>query len=75
MIPDGARVTYTGKGMMLSAHRLGQHGTVLSSYTRWSSTFNSDAQVVKVLWDANRTPQSVFASNVDVLEVSPTWEV
>ena len=75
MIPDGTRVIYTGKGMMLSAHRVGQHGTVLSSYRRWSHTFDCKAQVCKVQWDASAAPQSVFAFNVDVLKVNPQWEV
>jgi hypothetical protein len=75
MIPDGTRVMYTGNGMMLSPHRLGKSGTVLSSYSRWSHTFNSEAQVCKVKWDASTAPQSVFAFNVDVIELNPTWEI
>lgn len=75
MIPDGARVEYTGKGMMLSKNRLGQQGTVLSSYTRWSSTFRRNEQVVKVDWDGAKTPQSVFACNVEWLDNQPKWEL
>jgi len=74
MIPDGARVEYHGKGMMLSAHRLGQFGTVISSYRKYSHTFSDKIQVVKVQWDASPAPQSVFANNVDVIESEPTWE-
>jgi hypothetical protein len=75
MIPDGARVEYTGEGMMLSSHRLGQHGTVQSSYTKWSHTFGGPAQVVKVLWDTTKNTQSVFASNVRLVSMEPHWEV
>lgn len=75
MIPDGTRVIYTGKGMMLSAHRVGQHGTVLSSTSMWSHTFDCKAQVCMVQWDVSAAPQSVFAFNVDVLKDNPAWEV
>lgn len=76
MIPDGARVEYTGKGMMLSQHRVGQHGTVKSSYTKWSHTFGEEAQVVKVLWDKTNNKQAVFAINVEVIgSMQPQWEV
>jgi len=74
MIPDGARVEYHGKGMMLSNHRLGQFGTVVSSYKKYSHTFGEKIQVVKVQWD-NSGEQSVFANNVDRIETEPTWEV
>jgi hypothetical protein len=75
LIPNGARVEYTGAGIMLSANRLGHHGTVLSSYNKYSHTFNGTTQVVKVKWDGAPTPQSVFAPNVKVIASEPTWEL
>jgi hypothetical protein len=87
MIPDGARVEYTGKGMMLSPYRLGQFGTVISSlflahlytqdsmYDRWSRTFDENTQVLNVQWDGVFIPQTVFAPNVKVISSKPQWEV
>jgi hypothetical protein len=75
MIPDGARVEYHGKGMMLSQHRVGQHGTVVSSYQKYSHTFNDEIQVVKVLWDETKNTQSVFSTNVSLIDENPAWEV
>lgn len=74
MIPDGARVEYTGKGIMLSKNRIGTHGTVISSYVRYASTFQGDTQVVKVKWDGSNA-QSVFAPNVKVISSEPAWQI